>query len=473
LCALGTANRQMIRLFRVFVPTSVIALILSDVILIYACFLAATYVMIDSAPEVFLLYDGGLMRMSLVVASVLLGLYFQDLYDDFRIRNKTLLLQQFCLVVGLVFFSQALLTYVNRDLMMPRWIMIVGCGLILVIAPGWRLLYAKIVMRALGSQRILFLGTNSVALEIAGKLRERPELGLAGVGFIDNNYPKDSELQGGKVLGAIEALREIVAETQPDRIVVGLSERRNMLPVHDLLDLRFLGIHIEEAAALYEAAFGRVCTRELRPSQLIFTADLGPQPRSLLIQRIYSRVIGLIGMIVALPIMLLVAIAVKLTSPGPVLYRQSRVGMNGVPFTLYKFRSMRSDAEATTGAVWATRDDPRVTSIGRILRRSRLDEFPQLFNVVRGEMAVVGPRPERPEFVRTLAEQIPFYRQRHSVRPGLTGWAQINYKYGDTLEDTIIKLEYDLYYIKNLSPSLDAYIMFHTLKVMLFAQSGQ
>lgn len=463
----------MIRLFRVFVPTSVVALVLSEVILIYACFIISTYMVVDSDPRVFLFYDGGLSRITLVVVSVMLGLYFQDLYNDFRIRSKTLLIQQLCLVIGLVFFSQALLTYVNRELMMSRWVMIFGCLMLLVLIPAWRLLYVGVVFRALGAQKLLFLGTNSVALEIAARLIDHPQLGLACVGFVDNNREKGEELNGGMVLGNIADLREVVLECKPDRIVVGLTERRQALPVYDLLDFRFLGIRIEEAATTYEAAFGRVSTRELRPSQLIFSAELGPQPRSLAIQAIYSRLIGLIGFLLLIPIMLLVALAVRLTSKGPVLYRQNRVGLNGAHFTLYKFRSMRTDAEAETGAVWAARDDPRVTPIGKWLRRLRLDELPQLFNVVRGEMSIVGPRPERPEFVRTLSEQIPFYRQRHCVRPGVTGWAQINYKYGETLEDTIVKLEYDLYYIKNLSPSLDAYILFHTLKVMLFSQSGQ
>ena len=171
--------------------------------------------------------------------------------------------------------------------------------------------------------------------------------------------------------------------------------------------------------------------------------------------------------------MLLTALAVKLSSPGPILYRQVRVGLNDVPFTVYKFRSMRADAEAGTGAVWATKDDPRVTWVGKIIRRIRLDEMPQLFNVIKGNMAIVGPRPERPEFVKELSEQIPYYRQRHCVRPGITGWAQINHKYGDTLEDTAIKLEYDLFYIKNMSLSLDTYILFHTLKTMLLTRGAQ
>lgn len=463
----------MIRLFRVFVPTSVVALVLSEVILIFACFIISTYLVVESDPQVFLFYDGGLSRITLVVVSVMLGLYFQDLYNDFRIRSKTLLVQQLCLVIGLVFVSQALLTYVNRDLMMSRWVMIFGCLMLLVLIPAWRMLYVGVVFRALGAQRLLFLGTNSVALEIAARLIDHPQLGLTTVGFVDNNREKGEELNGGKVLGNIADLREVVLECKPDRIVIGLTERRQALPVYDLLDFRFLGIRIEEAAATYEAAFGRVSTRELRPSQLIFSTELGPQPRSLAIQAVYSRLLGIIGFLLLIPIMLLVALAVRLTSKGPVLFRQNRVGFNEKTFTLYKFRSMRTDAEAATGAVWATHDDPRVTPIGKWLRRLRLDELPQLFNVVRGEMSIVGPRPERPEFVRTLSEQIPFYRQRHCVRPGVTGWAQINYKYGETLEDTIVKLEYDLYYIKNLSPSLDAYILFHTLKVMLFSQSGQ
>jgi exopolysaccharide biosynthesis polyprenyl glycosylphosphotransferase len=190
-------------------------------------------------------------------------------------------------------------------------------------------------------------------------------------------------------------------------------------------------------------------------------------------QTVINLVVAAIGIVAAMPIMLLTALAVRLTSAGPVLYRQVRVGMDGLLFTLYKFRSMRADAEAATGAVWASKDDPRVTPVGRIIRKLRIDEIPQLFNVLKGEMSMVGPRPERPEFVQALSEKIPYYRQRHCVRPGITGWAQVNYKYGDTLEDTVQKLEYDLYYIKNMSPSLDCYIIFLTIKAILLSRGSQ
>ncbi len=252
-----------------------------------------------------------------------------------------------------------------------------------------------------------------------------------------------------------------------------MSERRNRMPVTELLALRFGGNTIEEAPSTYEKLCGRVSVKELRPSQIIYSGELGHGHYADVYQPLLNLVIAAVGLVLMLPFMLLTALAMRLSSPGPIFYSQTRVGMNGVPFTLYKFRSMRVDAEATTGAVWAAKDDPRVTPVGRIIRKIRFDELPQLFNVLRGEMSVVGPRPERPEFVRTLSEAIPYYPHRHSVRPGITGWAQINYTYGDTLEDTIVKLEYDLYYIKNMSLSLDIYIVFHTLKTMLLSRGSR
>jgi len=213
--------------------------------------------------------------------------------------------------------------------------------------------------------------------------------------------------------------------------------------------------------------------KDLRPSQLVFMTDLGPRPDSEFWQGVYSFGIALVGFAIASPLMLLVGMLVRLTSRGPVFYRQRRTGKSGVPFTLLKFRSMYQDAEARSGAVWATKNDPRTTPLGRWLRRLRIDELPQLINVLRGEMVIVGPRPERPEFVEVLVEQIPYYHQRLAVKPGITGWAQINHKYGDTMEDTLLKLEYDLYYIKNLNLTLDLYIMFHTLKVMMLSRGAQ
>jgi sugar transferase (PEP-CTERM system associated) len=463
----------MIRLFRVFIPTSVVALLVSEVILTYTCYVIAIFLMMDVAPEVFLLDDNGWLRIAIVVGCLMLGIYFHDLYTQFRIRSRILLFQQVVVVVGVTFLTQALLVYSRlQDLILPTWVMIAGSGLTLLLLPAWRIFFSTVVMKAMGAERVLFLGTSSVSQEIVEYLAEHPETGLTALGYIDN-VDTSAPISGAKLLGRISDLETIVGQFRPDRIVVGMAERRQRLPVNQLLELRLSGIHIEDALTTYEATFGRISTRELRPSQLIFSTELGPNPNRVLLQSVYSMTIAFVAAVLALPIMALVAIVVKVSSRGPALYRQQRVGKNDVPFMLYKFRSMYVDAEAKSGAVWAKKDDPRTTPAGKWLRKLRLDELPQLFNVLKGDMSVVGPRPERPEFVAELERRIPYYRQRHCIKPGITGWAQINHKYGDTIEDTIVKLEYDLYYIKNLAPALDAFIMFHTAKVMLLLRGSQ
>jgi sugar transferase (PEP-CTERM system associated) len=462
----------MIRLFRVFIPTTVLTLLISEIVILFGCFLIGVAQSPEISLSIFLLYENGFASIGIVVAVALLTLYYQDLYNDVRVRSKFVLVQKLVVTVGVVFISQSAIAYVTPELMLTRYATVIGCILIPPVLTIWRIVYSSLVVRALGTQSLLFLGSNAVTRAVLQQISTSPEIGFSAIGVLDDGHQIGDTIAGAPVLGPITAVLDVAASKRPDRIVVGMTERRQAMPVHELLNLRFKGIRIEEAAVTYESIFGRVPTAELRPSQLIYSSDLGPLPSSMRAQVLYSTGIALIGFILTLPLMLLVALAVKLTSRGPVLFRQQRVGLNGKVFTLLKFRSMVVDAEAKTGAVWAQRNDPRVTPIGKYLRKLRLDELPQLINVLNGDMSIVGPRPERPEFVDTLSQVIPFYPQRHSVRPGITGWAQINYKYGNTTEDTIMKLEYDLYYIKNLSPALDSYIIFQTIKVMLFTQSG-
>ncbi|HUI77717.1 MAG TPA: sugar transferase [Bryobacteraceae bacterium] len=463
----------MIRLFRVFVPVGTITLLISEVLLVTAAFVLALFLVLEVDPTTFLLYDGGFTRIALVLLSILIGLHFHDLYSQYFIKSRIVLLQQLCLVMGVAFLLQGFISYLDPNLRVPISVMLLGSGFAVTAIFGWRLFFSKYAVQVVGHDRLLLVGGSPLLEDIGQHIADHPEAGLAVVGYVDDSHDIGTALPGGKMLGRVEALSEIVNATEPHRIVVGMFERRNRMPVSDLLRLRFAGHIIEEVASTYERVCGRVCLKELRPAQLIFSGELGPRSRDVAYQRIINSLIAAIGIVVGLPIMLLTALAVRLSSPGPILYRQVRVGLDGQWFTLYKFRSMRVDAEAGTGAVWAMRDDPRVTSVGRIIRRIRFDELPQLFNVIRGEMVIVGPRPERPEFVQALSEKIPYYRQRHCVRPGITGWAQINHKYGDTLEDTITKLEYDLFYIKNMSLSLDTYILFHTLKTMLLTRGAQ
>ncbi len=463
----------MIRLFKVFIPVATLTLLISEVLLVTSAFIFATYVVLEVDPTVFLLYDGGLYRIALVVISILVGLHFHDLYSKVHVKSQIILIQQLCLVMGVAFLTQGLIAYVNSNLRVPIRVMVVGSAIAVVAIFFWRVLFSSFVLQVVGRDRLLLVGGSPLLEDIGQYITEHPESGLEIAGYLDDRHQPGTPLPGGKTLGPMDSLREIVRTTQPNRIVVGMFERRNRMPVSELLELRFGGNVIEEAANTYERVCGRVCLKEIRPSQLIFSGELGPRPQNLLYQRISNVVVAVIGIILSSPIMLLTALAVRVSSPGPVLYRQTRVGLDGALFTVYKFRSMRVDAEAGTGAVWARKDDPRVTTVGRVIRAIRFDELPQLFNVFRGEMSMVGPRPERPEFVKALNEQIPYYRQRHCVRPGITGWAQISYKYGDTLQDTITKLEYDLYYIKNMSMALDTYIIFHTLKAMLLSRGAQ
>ncbi len=463
----------MIRLFRVYIPTGVLALLASETLLITFCYIFACFLFLDVDPSLFLLYDGGLLRIALVTISILLGLHFQDLYSRIYVKSRILLVQELCLVIGIAFVAQGLISYVSRDLRLPVRVMLPGSILVVLLVLLWRSLYSYYVLGVMGRERMLFVGGSPLIEEIVQYIETHPELGLAVTGHIDDGIPPGTMRSRFKVLGPIEDLVEIASQVRPSRIVVGMTERRSRMPVAALLELRFAGFIIEEAASTYETVCARVCTKELRPSQLIFSGELGPRPSSLAVHTIFNVAIAVIGAILASPLMLLSALAVRLSSPGPILYRQTRVGLDGRLFTVYKFRSMFADAEARTGAVWASKDDPRITKVGNVLRKIRFDELPQLFNVLAGDMAIVGPRPERPEFVKTLSEQIPYYNQRHCVKPGITGWAQVNHKYGDTMEDTIKKLEYDLYYIKNMSQALDWYIIFHTAKTMLLSRGAQ
>jgi sugar transferase (PEP-CTERM system associated) len=462
----------MLRFFNVYIPTNVVMLLISEVALLFGCYSLGAALHMDIDVDVFLLYDGGLSSIFAVIASIVVVMYFQDLYGNLRVRSRTVLVQQVCFALGIAFLVQAVLNYASAGVQLNRLVMFYGSALALVAMPLWRIAFSALVTNPGSLQKVLFIGTSPIVQELAEEFDDSPEKGLACAGFIREREcgPDSGDV---RVVGTLPELREVVERVKPDRIAVGLSERRNQLPVDDLLALRFSGIPIEQAGALYETTFRRVTIRELRPSDLIFTAGLGPRQSSVQLQSIYSFVLAVVLLVVFAPVMVIVALLVKMTSPGPVLYRQVRVGKDDKPFTLSKFRSMRVDAEAISGAVWATKDDPRVTPLGKWLRKLRLDELPQLFNVLRGEMSIVGPRPERPEFTRTLEERIPFYRQRTCVKPGVTGWAQINHKYGDTLEDTIKKLEYDLYYIKHLSFSLDLYIALATIKTVLLGRGAQ
>ncbi len=463
----------MIRLFRVVVPASLLVLMAVEAGLAFGSFLLGFLLTRQEDWAIFYLYEGGTAQTLAAVGSLMLGVYLNDLYSQVRVYSRLRLAQQYCLVFGVAFLAQGMISYIVPELALARSQMIAGSVIGLVALPSWRMLFDVLVLRVLHRQRILFVGHNRLAQRVARTIAERPHFAMESVGYLSPEPLEGAPAGLGPWLGPVSGLKKAHAEQKPDRIVVGLDDRRGQLPVEDLLVLRLTGVPVEDVTTLYEHVMWRVPVEVLRPSQLIFGGGLGPDPRKLAMQRVYSFAFALAGAVLTLPLMALIWALVRITSPGPAIYRQRRVGRNGRVFEVLKFRSMYQDAEARTGAVWASHNDPRVTPLGRWLRKLRLDELPQFFNVLKGDMCIVGPRPERPEFVDVLSQKIPYYNLRHSIPPGITGWAQINHKYGETLEDVVTKLEYDLYYLKNMSFSLDLYILFHTAKVMLFQRGAQ
>jgi sugar transferase (PEP-CTERM system associated) len=316
--------------------------------------------------------------------------------------------------------------------------------------------------------KILIMGTGPLARSLAMEILRHREYGLQVCGFVDD----DPALVGvsivnPKVLGLSKELRRIVSDNGVEQVVVELQDRRGRLPVDELLELKMRGVRVEEATSLYERVTGKISLENLKPSWMLFGDGFEVSRSVLMGKQIVSFSVSLLLLVFFLPLFPLIALLIKLDSPGPVFLRQERVGQDGKVFTLWKFRSMRKDAESNTGPVWAKAQDSRVTRVGKYLRRTRLDEFPQLFNVLKGDMSLVGPRPERPNFVDELSNTVPFYYLRHSVKPGVTGWAQINYGYGNSVEDSVEKLQYDLFYVKNVSWALDLLVLLHTVKTVL------
>ncbi len=321
------------------------------------------------------------------------------------------------------------------------------------------------------TQRVLILGVGPLAENMEQALNlstDNYEL----VGFVQPETDIMS-VAPERVVGRVDDIQQLAARHRATDLVVALTERRGVLPVRQLLLCKLSGINVLDAPCFYEKLAGKLLVEHIQPSWFIYSNGFRNTPFRLFFKRILDVVWSLIGILLVLPLLPLIALAVKLDSKGPALFRQRRVGEGGREFSILKFRTMCQDAEKKTGAVWAVANDPRITRLGGFLRKTRLDEIPQLFNVLRGDMSFVGPRPERPEFVSQLNETIPYYAKRHFIKPGVTGWAQICYPYGASEEDALEKLRYDLYYIKNYSILLDLSILLETIKTVIYGRGGR
>ena len=454
--------------------TRTIVLLLAEATVMFGAIVGAVYLRLgsqDARDELVLRH--GFLKAGLATAFCLTAFYFYDLYDFLVMHDRRELVLRLVQALGLAWVALAITFYIFPHLMLGRGISLVALPLALTLMVSWRVSIHWFLGHPQFGERILVVGSGENALEVAREVLGRKDAGYRIVGFVDNDPAMvGKSLLNPRVLGLAADLDEIVRRESVDRIVVAMGERRGQFPTDELLHLSLGGdVSIEEGASFYERLTGRVSLDMLRPSWLIFSGR-GRQARIAgLFRNVMHRVVALIGGIVSLPIAVVTAILIKLDSPGPVFYRQERVGKNGRPFVLMKFRSMGVDAEKE-GPVWASSGDDRATRVGRIIRKIRVDEIPQFWNILRGEMSFVGPRPERLHFVSQLAEEIPYYEQRHLIAPGLTGWAQIKYPYGASIEDARQKLQYDLYYIKNQSLVLDAIILFETIKIIIFGRGA-
>jgi sugar transferase (PEP-CTERM system associated) len=392
-------------------------------------------------------------------------LYYAELYDLRVVADRRELFIRILQALGAASLVLALLYYWFPALIIGRGVFMIAAAVVVTVVASWRFAFEWLVGRVGPTERLLIVGAGAAAQSLAAEIEDRrQELGVEIVGFVDVDPPADGAV---RLLGTIEDIPALVARHGVHRVVVSLADARGRLPMERLLDMKLAGVQFAHLASVYEEYTGKIAVENLRPSWLIFSEGFKISRARLAAKRAMDIAVASIGLLLAAPVMLIVALLVRLTSQGPALYHQSRVGQHGRVFTVHKFRSMRQDAEAESGAVWAMADDPRVTPVGRLLRKTRLDELPQLWNVLRGEMSLVGPRPERPEFVDDLARQIPFYRQRHVVKPGLTGWAQVCYTYGASVGDALEKLQYELYYIKNMSLALDLFVLFKTVQTVV------
>jgi sugar transferase (PEP-CTERM system associated) len=435
----------------------------------------SAYLRLGSSGWYLFVYDGGVSKALLITGICQLCLYYCDLYDLRAAGDRREVLVRLFQALGATSLILAAVYFWFPQLIIGRGVFLGAAGIVLALVIGWRLVFHWFAHYAAPRERLLIVGTNGAAVALARELFDhRLELGVEIVGFVDHDPARvGTPVLNPGVIGAVDDIPSIVRARSVDRVVVSLADARGKLPMAKLLEMKLdRGIRFDHLASVYEQYTGKIAVENLRPSWLIFS-DGFRKTRLMVATKRLSDIVGAAAMLLLLsPVMLTVALAVRLTSSGPVLYLQRRVGQYGRVFTIRKFRSMRTDAEANTGAVWARPNDDRITPIGRLLRRTRLDELPQLWNVLKGDMSLIGPRPERPEFVEKLTQAIPFYGERHLIRPGLTGWAQVRYTYGASVEDAMQKLQYDLFYLKNMSLALDLVIAFETAKTVILRRGA-
>ena len=465
----------MIKLFRQYVSPRKIAFVIGEGILIFlAVFLAAFYFLGGG------ISIGGLLEMIwpkvlVIVIVAQLSLYFSDLYE-FKVTDSSIdLASRLIQSIGITSVFLAALYYLWPDMIIGRWIFFASLILLLLFLVSWRLLYSFGIRKKLFTEKAIVLGSGGLARNILDEINSRKDLpyNIDLVIMHDRNQDNNDAFKVMPVNYGFDNICDIVEAEQIRSVIVALDERRGVFPYKELLDCKIRGINIIDGESFYERITGKLLVEKINPSWLIFSDGFVKSRISRVTKRLVGVLLSTVMLIVFSPLILVVAVAIKLDSRGSAFFSQERVGGYEKIFMMHKFRSMDADAEEESGPVWAEEDDPRITRVGRIIRKLRIDEIPQLWNVFKGDMSFVGPRPERHFFVEKLKEIIPYYNERLSVKPGVTGWAQIKYAYSSSEEEALEKLKYGLYYIKNMSIVMDLIIIFHTVKIVLLGRGSR
>jgi sugar transferase (PEP-CTERM system associated) len=463
----------MTRLFNVYFPERMLLLVLSETALLALSLMAATFVIHGADTGLYLAYEQGYQKIAVTLAILMICMYYYDLYDSMVLSSPREVTTRLVQVMGTACLIQVAVYYGAHSFQLEQDVYLVGIVFVAVSLALWRSLFFAMNRFPRLAQRALFFGKGPLVPTLAAEIEKRPELGIRLVGFLGRAPQAGLSMNGLRHLGGLEELHRVVESDRIDRIIVSMGDQRGKLPVAGLLELKTRGVLIEDGTDLYEAVTGKVPIHSLRASWLVFSSGFRLSPRMLIYKRVFSIVLSGIALVIALPIMALIALAIRLDSPGSVIFRQTRMGKGGKVFTLFKFRSMREGADREQGPRPAELNDARITRVGRWIRRLRLDELPQLYNILRGDMYFVGPRPFMPSEEEVFLQEIPFYAQRLAVKPGATGWAQVHRGYCATIEDNVEKLEYDLFYIKNASVGLDLLTVFKTIKILLLGRGGR
>ena len=464
----------MIRFLNAYFPTRTLFLGISEAFLVAFAFVTATVARLGTNDATVMLnYEQGFLKILIVASVFIMCMYYFDLYDSVVLSNRREVLTRLVQVLGTVCILLALLYYAFPKLELGRGIFLIGFLLVALFVFVWRRLFLLVNTMPRFAERTLILGDGPLAKPLIEEIESRSELGVRIVGqlrHLENGSGSASQLSETE---QFDQLSRQIEAYRASRIIIAMGERRGRLPVEALLRLKSRGIRIQDGAEVFEAITGKVPIESLRLSWLLFSPGFHVPKLLLIYKRLFSFLISSICFLITAPIMGLVAIAIRLDSPGPAIFRQERIGESGKPFTLFKFRTMVDGADRDDNYRPAEKADERFTRVGKLLRRTRIDELPQLFNILRGDMYFVGPRPFVPNQEQECLEKIPYYRQRWAVKPGATGWAQVNRGYCVTIEDNTEKLAYDLFYIKNISLGLDLLIMFQTIKILLLSRGSR